>query len=114
MLRKSLILSCMLFVMLVNICLAQEQARPLRVAVMPIVTDISGYKNVKAQLYSSLQEQMHVPLNDTMQTVEYIDTETVYIAMQNSNFTNEQNLDYCEPHNRDFNHELGEQNSQRI
>ena len=23
-------------------------------------------------------------------------------------------FDYCEPHTRDFNHELGEQNSQRI
>ena len=23
-------------------------------------------------------------------------------------------IDYCEPHTRDFNHELGEQNSQRI
>ena len=114
MLQKSFVLCCMFVFMLCSAVFAQEQARPLRVAVMPIVTDVSGYKNVKAQLYSSLQEQMHVPLNDTMQTVEYIDTETVYTAMQNSNFTNEQNLDYCEPHTRDFKHELGEQNSQRI
>lgn len=93
MLRKSFILSCLFFLMLFNICFAQEQTKPLKVAIMPIVTDVSGYKNVKAQLYNSLKQQMHIPLNDTLQAVEYIDTETVYIAMQNSDFTNNQNLD---------------------
>ena len=60
---------------------------------MPVVTDVSGQKNVKTQLYSALKQQMHIPLNDTLQAIEYIDAETVYIAMQKSNFTNEQNLD---------------------
>lgn len=93
MLHKSFILSCLFFLMLFNICFAQEQPKPLKIAIMPIATDVSGYKNVKAQLYNSLKQQMHIPLNDTLQAVEYINTETVYIAMQNSDFTNHQNLD---------------------
>lgn len=94
MFKKSLFLFCLLFLMLFSTCLAQaQQTQPLKVAIMPVVTDVSGQKNVKAQLYSALKQQMHIPLNDTLQAVEYIDAETVYIAMQKSNFTNEQNLD---------------------
>lgn len=94
MFKKSLFLFCLLFLMLFSTCFAQaQQTQPLKVAIMPIVTDVSGQKNVKAQLYSALKQQMHIPLNDTLQAVEYIDAETVYIAMQKSTFTNEQNLD---------------------
>lgn len=93
MFKKSLFLGCLLFIMLFNVCMAQEQTRPLKVAIMPIATDVSGYKSVKASLYNTLKQQMRIPLNDTLQIVEYIDTETVYRAMQQSNFTNEQNLD---------------------
>ena len=94
MFKKSLFLFCLLFLMLFSTCFAQaQQTQPLKVAIMPVVTDVSGQKNVKAQLYSALKQQMHIPLNDTLQAVEYIDAETVYIAMQKSTFTNEQNLD---------------------
>ena len=94
MFKKSLFLFCLLFLMLFSTCFAQtQQSQPLKVAIMPIVTNVSGQKDVKAQLYSALKQQMHIPLNDTLQAVEYIDAETVYIAMQKSNFTNEQNLD---------------------
>ena len=94
MLKKSLFLFCLLFLMLFSTCFAQtQQSQPLKVAIMPIVTNVSGQKDVKAQLYSALKQQMYIPLNGTLQAVEYIDAETVYIAMQKSNFTNEQNLD---------------------
>ena len=94
MFKKSLFLFCLLFLMLFSTCFAQtQQSQPLKVAIMPVVTDVSGQKDVKAQLYSALKQQMYIPLNGTLQAVEYIDAETVYIAMQKSNFTNEQNLD---------------------
>ena len=94
MFKKSLFLFCLLFLMLFSTCFAQtQQSQPLKVAIMPIVTNVSGQKDVKAQLYSALKQQMYIPLNGTLQAVEYIDAETVYIAMQKSNFTNEQNLD---------------------
>ena len=94
MLKKSLFLFCLLFLMLFSTCFAQtQQSQPLKVAIMPIVTNVSGQKDVKAQLYSALKQQIYIPLNGTLQAVEYIDAETVYIAMQKSNFTNEQNLD---------------------
>lgn len=93
MLKKSLFLCSLLFLLLFSVCAAQEQAKPLKVAIMPIATDVSGYKNVKADLYNSLKQQMSIPLNDTLHVVEYLDTETVYLAMQKSGFTDKQNLD---------------------
>ena len=80
--------------MLFSTCFAQTQkSQPLKVAIMPIVTNVSGQKDVKAQLYSALKQQMYIPLNGTLTQRSTVDAETVYIAMQKSNFTNEQNLD---------------------
>lgn len=63
MFKKSLFLFCLLFFMLFSTCFAQaQQTQPLKVAIMPVVTDVSGQKNVKAQLYSALKQQMHIPL----------------------------------------------------
>lgn len=72
---------------------ATQQSKILRVAILPVISSEHNYPKVNELLSKSLIDEMHVPLNDTLQNVEYIDEQSIYNAIHQSNFTYNQNLD---------------------
>ncbi len=66
---------------------------PIKIAVMPTISQYRGYKKIIAKLDADLNKQMHLPLNDTLQTAEYIEAQKVLYAMEDSGFTIKQNVD---------------------
>lgn len=100
MLRKILSFCFCLCLCFTQIALAQELTKPdttstptVKVAILPVITANKNYPQVNEFLKSSLIQEMHVPLNDTLQTVEYLDDISIHSAMQKANFTYNQNLD---------------------
>ena len=100
MLRKILSFCFCLCLCFTQIALAQELNKPdttstptVKVAILPVITANKNYPQVNEFLKSSLIQEMHVPLNDTLQTVEYLDDISIHSAMQKANFTYNQNLD---------------------
>lgn len=69
------------------------QKQTLKVAILPTLSNSQRYPDVNQLLYNNLTQEMHVPLNDTLQAVEYIDENSIYVAIKQSNFTYNQNLD---------------------
>ena len=69
------------------------QKQTLKVAILPTLSSSQRYPDVNQLLYNNLTQEMHVPLNDTLQAVEYIDENSIYAAIKQSNFTYNQNLD---------------------
>ena len=69
------------------------QKQTLKVAILPTLSNSQRYPDVNQLLYNNLTQEMHVPLNDTLQAVEYIDENSIYAAIKQSNFTYNQNLD---------------------
>lgn len=69
------------------------QKHTLKVAILPTLSSSQRYPDVNQLLYNNLTQEMHVPLNDTLQAVEYIDENSIYAAIKQSNFTYNQNLD---------------------
>lgn len=68
---------------------AEQEAQPLKVAVMPIIAD--GYPKVQEQLYRDLTRQMSLSLNKTLQQAQYLEGEPVAAAMAESGFLYNQN-----------------------
>lgn len=101
MLKKVIGLLCFCcYLCLVQIGFAQDiireetpQNQTLRVAILPTLSNSHRYQNVNQLLYNNLIQEMHVPLNNTLQAVEYIDENSIYSAIKQSNFTYNQNLD---------------------
>lgn len=101
MLKKVISLLCFCcYLCLMQIGFAQDiikqetpQKQTLKVAILPVISTNHHYPQINQLLYNSLLEEMHVPLNDTLQAVEYIDENSIYSALQQSNFTYNQNLD---------------------
>lgn len=73
----------------------QETPSPqaVKIAIMPVVTTNRNYPKVNELLYTTLQQELHMPLNDTLQTVQYLDENSIISAMRQSTFTYNQNLD---------------------
>lgn len=69
------------------------QKQTLKVAILPTLSSSQRHPDVNQLLYNNLTQEMHVPLNDTLQAVEYIDENSIYAAIKQSNFTYNQNLD---------------------
>lgn len=101
MLKKVIGLLCFCcYLCLVQIGFAQDiireetpQNQTLRVAILPTLSNSHRYQDVNQLLYNNLIQEMHVPLNNTLQAVEYIDENSIYSAIKQSNFTYNQNLD---------------------
>lgn len=101
MLKKVIGLLCFCcYFCLVQIGFAQDiireetpQNQTLRVAILPTLSNSHRYQDVNQLLYNNLIQEMHVPLNNTLQAVEYIDENSIYAAIKQSNFTYNQNLD---------------------
>ena len=101
MLKKVIGLLCFCcYLCLVQIGFAQDiireetpQNQTLRVAILPTLSNSHRYPDVNQLLYNNLIQEMHVPLNNTLQAVEYIDENSIYSAIKQSNFTYNQNLD---------------------
>lgn len=101
MLKKVIGLLCFCcYLCLVQIGFAQDiireetpQNQTLRVAILPTLSNSHRYQDVNQLLYNNLIQEMHVPLNNTLQAVEYIDENSIYAAIKQSNFTYNQNLD---------------------
>lgn len=101
MLKKVISLLCFCcYLCLVQIGFAQDiireetpQNQTLRVAILPTLSNSHRYQDINQLLYNNLIQEMHVPLNNTLQAVEYIDENSIYSAIKQSNFTYNQNLD---------------------
>lgn len=65
----------------------------VKIAIMPVVTANRNYPEVNELLYTTLQQELHMPLNDTLQAVQYLDENSIISAMRQSAFTYNQNLD---------------------
>ncbi len=94
--KKSVFLLCAAFcslilMSLVNICVASP--RPLQVAIMPVISYTNRYSDVRENLSKDLQQQMHLSLNDTLGYVDYIDNDKICLAMDESGFSINQNID---------------------
>lgn len=65
----------------------------VKVAIMPVTTTNRNYPEINQLLYKTLQDELHMPLNDTLKTVQYLDEDSILSAMRQSTFTYNQNLD---------------------
>lgn len=100
MLKKTLFFAVFCCLLFTQFCFAQEiptqatqQSKILRVAILPVISTEHNYPQVNEILSKSLKNEMHMPLNDVLQNVEYIDEESIATALRQSNFTYNQNLD---------------------
>lgn len=101
MLKKVITLICFFcYLCFIQIGFAQEiikqetpQKQTLKIAILPTISTNHHYPDINQLLYNTLIQETHIPLNETLQTVEYIDENTIYSAIKQSNFTYNQNLD---------------------
>ena len=66
---------------------------PLRVAIMPTISKVRNHDEVILYLDKDLEKTLHMPLNNTTKQVEYLDKYKVLYAMEDTGFTQMQNLD---------------------
>lgn len=100
MLKKILFFTMFCCLFFTQFCFAQEipiqttqQSKILRIAILPVISSEHNYPQVNEILNKSLVNEMHMPLNDVLQNVEYIDEQSILTALRQSNFTYNQNLD---------------------
>lgn len=84
--KKLVVLVMMITLLISNICLAQDEQvnKPLKVVVLPVVSNYGGYGKVKSQLDKDLAKTLHMPLSGVLQSVTYMDMDNDKIAIVNA------------------------------
>jgi len=83
---RTLLMIC-LFCLSTAVCFAYEKQPPQRLAILPIAAPAAADSDLTSSLYESLAKELHVPLNATLQAVEYIPPAEISSAMAELHYT---------------------------
>lgn len=88
--KRFLILSILIFCCFSTVhAFAYEKAPAKRLAILPIITCVPTEQALQEILMRELKHELHVPLNDTLQAVEYIPSEEIASSMDDLHYTNQ-------------------------
>ena len=82
----TLLLACLLCLS-TAICFAYEKQPPLRLAILPLAAPAAADSELTSLLDEALEGELHVPLNATLQAVEYIPPAEINAAMAELHYT---------------------------
>jgi len=88
--KRFLILSMLiLFCFSTQNAFAYEKRPAKRLAILPIITCVPTEQSLQEILMHELKHELHVPLNDTLQAVEYIPAEEIASSMDELHYSSQ-------------------------